>query len=171
MAIDQQWKDRIPEGFSPESRVWVYQSNRPFGQQELKEIEEQLYQFYAQWTSHRQPVKGWAGVLFDRFIVIVADDTTDKLCGSAMDRSIRLIKSIEKQYSVSLLDRMLLGFLVEEKVQLLPLSQVAYAIESGKITPATIYFDNTITTKTALDNNWMVPVKDSWIGKRFLQEA
>ena len=107
--MDKQWKLPVAN-YSPDSRVWIYQSNRPFDEQEMKGIEEQLHQFYTQWISHNRPVKGWAGVLFDQFIVIVGDDTMDRLCGSAVDNSIRLIKSMERQYSVSLMDRMLLAF-------------------------------------------------------------
>lgn len=169
--MDQSWQTRIPEHLSFESKVWIYQSNRPFGEQELKEIEEQLYQFYIQWTSHNRPVKGWAGVLFNRFIVIVADDTMDRLCGSAVDYSVHLIKSLERQYRVSLLDRMLLAFLVDGSVQLLPLNQVAYAIAQGKIVQETIYFNNTVTTKAAMMQHWMIPVKNSWIGKRFPEKS
>lgn len=167
----QQWQSAIPDHFSPASKVWIYQSNRPFETAELKEIREQLYQFYAQWMSHDRPVTGWAGVLFDRFIVVTADDTADRLCGSAVDRSIRLVKSLERQYGITLLDRMLLAFLVEENVQLLPLTQLEYALESGKIGPETVYFNNTVTTKAEMEKNWMIPVKDSWIGKRYLQKV
>lgn len=166
--MDKQWKLPV-ENFSPDSRVWIYQSNRPFGNQELKEIEEQLQQFHEQWISHNRPVKGWAGVLFNQFVVIVGDDTMDRLCGSAVDNSIRLIKSMERQYNISLLDRMLLAFLIEDKIQILPVNQFPHAFNSGKIMPETLYFNNAVTTKSEMENNWLVEVKNSWLGKRFLQ--
>lgn len=168
--MDKQWKLPV-EGFAPESRVWIYQSNRPFGERELKEIEEQLHQFYAQWMSHNRPVKGWAGVLFNQFIVIIGDDTMDRLCGSAVDNSIRLIKSMERQYSVSLMDRMLLAFLIEDKIQLLPVSQFPHALDSGRVTPETLYFNNAVSTRSAMEEHWLVEVKHSWLAKRFLHKT
>lgn len=162
------WKTLLPDHFSADSRVWVYQSSRPFNEAELKEINEQLYQFYSQWMSHNHPVKGWAAVLFNQFIVILSDDTSDRLCGSAVDHSIHVMKSLERQYQVSLLDRMLLGFKVEDKVELLPMNQVSYALENGIINGDTLFFNNAITTKSALEDDWLIKVKDSWLGKRFL---
>lgn len=165
------WKQTIPPGFSPASRVWIYQSSRPFQEKELAEIKEQLYQFYAQWMSHNRPVKGWAGILFDQMILVVADDTGDRLCGSAVDHSVRVMKSLERQYEVSLLDRMTLGFLHQGKVALLPIVQISHALEMGKIDGNTLLFNNTITTRAQLEDQWLIPVKDSWLAKRFLNRV
>ena len=165
---ESNWKQAVPPGFPPSTRVWVYQSTRPFLEKELKEIAEQLYQFYAQWMSHNRPVTGWAGILFDQMILVMADDAADRLCGSAVDHSIRVMKSLERQYNVSLLDRTMLGFLREEKVELLPMSQVAPALAMGKIDSETPFFNNAISTRAELEDRWLIPVKDSWLAKRFL---
>lgn len=166
-----QWQHRIPSGFAAASKVWIYQAARPFTANELTEINEQLSQFYQQWMSHNRPVHGWAGVLFNQFIVIMADDTADRLCGSAVDHSLRLIQSLERQYAVSLLDRMLLGFLIKDHVELLPLAQLPHALASGKITEDTLYFNNTATTDASLLPRWIIPVKESWLASRFLEKA
>ncbi|MGN6475649.1 MAG: hypothetical protein ACTHKV_00375, partial [Flavipsychrobacter sp.] len=65
-------KSEIPADFHDSSRVWIYQSSRPFIEKEEKEINEQLHQFYTQWQSHGIPVKGWAKLLFRQFIVMMA---------------------------------------------------------------------------------------------------
>ena len=36
----------LPTDFAPTSKVWIYQSSRPFSKQEEQEINEQLYNFY-----------------------------------------------------------------------------------------------------------------------------
>lgn len=168
MNEKHQWQDRIPSDFAAEAKVWVYQAARTFTVRELAEINEQLDQFYQQWMSHNRPVKGWAGVFFNQFIVIVADDTADRLCGSAVDHSLRVIQSLERQYEVSLLDRMLLGFLVQDRVELLPLAQLPHALAAGKVKEDTLYFNNTVTTKAALLDHWIIPLKDSWLAQRYL---
>ena len=162
------WKQAIPPGFPPLTRVWVYQSSRPFQEKELAEVTEQLYQFYAQWMSHNRPVSGWAGVLFNQMIVVMADDLADRLCGSAVDHSIRVMKSLERQYGVSLLDRMTLGFLAGGKVELLPMAQVPHALAMGKIDANTPFFNNAISTYAELDDRWLIPVRDSCLPGRFL---
>ena len=39
----------LPTHFADNSKVWIYQSSRPFGEKEEKEINEQLEQFAVQW--------------------------------------------------------------------------------------------------------------------------
>ncbi|ASZ12053.1 hypothetical protein KTO58_14510 [Chitinophaga pendula] len=163
-------KQLLPQDFAPESRVWIYQSNRPFSEQEELEINEQLEHFTAQWQAHGAPVKGWGKLLFGQVIVMIADETNTAVSGCSTDSSVRVIKSIERQYNANLFDRLLTGFIVKDKVQLLPLSQVSYALEKGYITTDTLYLNNTVLTKQELDEQWLVPLKDSWLMKR-LQSA
>src|ERR1700754_3011926 len=91
----------LPEGFSENARVWIYQSSRAFIEKEANEINEQLYQFYSQWQSHGAPVKGWAKLLFRQFIVVMADETEVMVGGCSTDSSVRVVKSIERQYDVN----------------------------------------------------------------------
>ncbi|MEI8280718.1 MAG: hypothetical protein WCG87_13250, partial [Bacteroidota bacterium] len=126
-------KQLLPTEFSDESRVWVYQSSRAFIEKEAKEVNEQLHQFYAHWQSHGAPIKGWAQLLFNQFIVVMADETNVGVSGCSTDASVKVIKSIERQYDVQMFDRMMLTFLVNGKSQMLPFSQVQYAIDKGYI--------------------------------------
>ena len=156
----------LPQDFSDASKVWIYQSSRPFSEKEEREINEQLLQFYSQWLSHQQPVKGWAKLLFKQFIIIMADETHVTIGGCSTDGMQRMIKSLERQYSVTLFDRMTLTFLIKDKTEMLPFNQVQYAIEKGFINKDTLTFNNIATTKQELLNNWIVPLSESWLAQR-----
>lgn len=156
----------IPADFAPESRVWIYQSSRPFGEQEALQVDEQLYQFYSQWQAHGAPVKGWGKLVFGQFIVMMADETGTNVSGCSTDGMVRIIKSIERQYSVNMFDRLVLTFLVKGKAEMLPLGQVQYAVDKGYIDGTTPLFNNTVGTKKELLEHWLVPVKDSWLAAR-----
>ncbi|WP_276134253.1 hypothetical protein [Polluticoccus soli] len=156
----------IPADFSDNARVWIYQSNRPFSEKEENEINEQLYQFYTQWNSHGDPVKGWAKLLFKQFIVMMADETDVSVSGCSTDSSVRIIKSIERQYSVNLFDRMTLTFLVKDKAEMLPFGQVQYAIDKGFLTRDTLFFNNIAATRKELLNGWLIPLGESWLASR-----
>lgn len=160
-------KQILPGDFNPASRVWIYQSNRPFSEKEQLEIGEQLDQFTAHWQAHGAPVKGWAKLLFEQVILIIADETDTHVSGCSTDSSVRVVKSIERQYSVNLFDRLLLGFVLKEKLQLLPMQQVPYALEKGYIDENTIYLNNTVLTLKELEENWLQPLKASWLAKKF----
>ncbi len=164
------YQDLVPADFNDNSHVWVYQSNRIFTGEEALEIEKSLKNFVVDWKSHGTPVKGYSLLLFDMFIILMADETSSGIIGGcSTDTSVRLMKNFEKDFQVDLFDRQMLAFIVKKKIQLIPLSKVNSYLEDGVITNDTLYFNNTILTKKELLDNWIIPVKDSWLAKRITQ--
>ena len=161
------YKYLLEGSFHPDSKVWVYQSNRLFTLSEALSIEEMLNGFTSQWNSHGVPVKGEAHLFFGQFIVLLADETATGVSGCSTDSSVRLIKQIEQQFSVNMFDRTSLAFVVKDKIQMLPLSQVQYAIDNGFITADTLYFNNLVQTLDELKNRWIIPVRESWLAEKF----
>lgn len=160
----------IPETFSHSSRVWIYQSNRVFTLSEALTIEKILEDFTADWKSHGTPVKGFGTLFFGQFIILMADEEVTGVSGCSTDSSVRLIKAIEEEFKVSMFDRMNLAFYINEKVQLLPFSQLNYAIDKSFIDKDTLFFDNTVLTKVEFMNRWITPLSTSWLGKRILTQ-
>ena len=162
----QELTDLIPADFHHSSKVWIYQSSRAFIEKEEKEVNEQLYQFYSQWQAHGASVKGWAKLLFRQFVVIMADETDVMVSGCSTDSSVRVIKSLERQYDVNFFDRMMITFLIKNKAEMLPFTQVQYAIDKGYVNKDTLLFNNVAETKKELMENWLVPLSKSWLGGR-----
>ena len=162
----QELRDLLPAGFPPGARVWVYQSSRAFIEKEANEVNEQLHHFYAHWQTHGTPVKGWAGLLFRQFVVVIADETDEQVSGCSTDSSVRVIKSLERQYDVNFFDRMMITFLVKGKAEMLPFQQVQYAIDKGYIDENTPMFNNVVTDLESLLENWLVPMKKSWLARQ-----
>ncbi len=158
----------LPEDFLPDSKVWIYQSNRPFGEKEIVEINEQLHNFYTQWTSHGAEVKGWAKLLFGQFVVVLADESRSGVSGCSTDSMVRIMKSLERQYSVDLFDRLTITFLVDGKPQPLPMQQVKYALQKGYIETDTLLFNNLVDTKQKLEEEWLIPLSKSWLWNRII---
>jgi len=167
--MNTDFRHLLPDNFDESSKVWIYQCNRLFTLHEALQIEEMLKSFVESWNSHGTPVKGFANLFFGQFIVLIADETGHGVSGCSTDSSVRMIKDIEKIFQVSLFDRMLLGFIVKERVQIIPMAQLPYAMENGFLDPATLYFNNTVQTLRELKNNWLIPLKNSWLAsdKRF----
>jgi hypothetical protein len=161
-----EYKHLLPDQFSPFSRVWIYQSNRLFSVQEALHIEDILQHFTTNWNTHGTKVKGHADLLFGQFILLMADETEAGVSGCSTDSSVRMIKELEKTFNVNLFDRQLLAFIVKDKIQMLPLMQLQYAIANDFIQPESYYFNNLVQTKEELENNWIVPLKESWLASR-----
>jgi hypothetical protein len=164
--MNLEYKYLLDGNFHPDSRVWVYQCNRLFTLNEALEIEELLKEFTRQWKSHGTPVKGAAHLFFGQFIILIADETATGVSGCSTDSSVRLIKDIEQKFGVNMFDRTTLAFVVKDKTQLLPLSQLQYAFDNGFINADTLYFNNLVQTKEELENKWIVAIKDSWLARK-----
>ncbi|HET6256260.1 MAG TPA: hypothetical protein VFE32_19440 [Puia sp.] len=161
----------LPAGFDPGSRVWIYQGRRPFTVAEAAESQLLLDSFVADWQSHGTPVKGYGRIFYNQFIVLIADETASGVSGCSTDSSVRLIRGIEQQTGVRLFDRLDLAFYLNEQVRLIPIAQLPAALNSGEIDPDTLYFNNTVQTKQELESKWLIPLKDSWLGSRYLNRT
>lgn len=160
------YKYHLVGNFDAGSRVWIYQASRLFSISEALEIEEMLNDFVKNWNSHGAPVKGSAYLFFGRFVVLMADETATGVSGCSTDSSVRLIKEIETRFKNPMFDRTLLAFVVRDKIELIPLSQLDYAWKNQFITGETLYFNNLVDSKKSLEEEWIIPVKESWLMKK-----
>ena len=165
--MDIDIEQHLPEDFSENSRVWIYQSSRLFFISEALEMEDMLNKFTTEWKSHGTPVKGFANLFFGRFVVLMADESSAGVSGCSTDSSVHLIKEIEKKYNVDMFNRQMLSFVIKDNIELLPLSQIPYAIENNFINENTRYFDNSITTKKQLVSGWIAPAGETWLKRMF----
>ena len=161
-----EYKHLLDKGFSPDSRVWIYQCSRLFTISEAFEVEDLLNDFTDKWLSHGTPVKGAGHLFFGQFIILMADEKATGVSGCSTDSSVRLVKDIEQKFGVNMFDRTTLAFVVNDKIQLLPLSQLQYGFDNAFISADTVYFNNLVQTKEELENKWMIPVKESWLAKK-----
>ncbi len=170
-SMNLAYQNQLPGDFAPDSRVWIYQASRLFSLSEVLQVEVLVKEFAAGWKSHGDPVKGYGNIFFGQFVVLMADERATGVSGCSTDSSVRLIKQLEEMFGVNMFDRQMLAFFVKDKVQLLPIAQVQYAIDNQFINPDTLYFNNLVQTKEELENKWIVPVKESWLRNRVNLQA
>jgi hypothetical protein len=160
------YKHLLPDNFSPESKVWVYQSSRMFTLSEALEIESLLNKFSSEWRSHGQEVYAYCNFFFGRFVILMADESHATVGGCSTDASVRFIKELGQRFNVDFFNRTNLAFVINNKIEALPMNQLHYALDNYFINPDSLYFNNLVATKEALENNWIIPVKDSWIANK-----
>jgi hypothetical protein len=83
-----EYKHLLPQDFNEDARVWIYQADRRFNDIEISDIEHQLSDFVSTWKSHGVPVKGYAGIFFSQFIVLMADEAATGVSGCSIDSSV-----------------------------------------------------------------------------------
>ena len=155
------------EDLPEESKVWIYPSNRKFYPNEISEIEAKLKGFVENWKQKDDNFKASYRFLYNRFLIIVADDENVTLTNTDIDLSVSFILELQKMYNVELLDRMNICFKQGDYIQYKELKDFKKLLKNRAVTGKTIIFDNLITSKTDLENHWEVPIEDSWYN-RFL---
>jgi hypothetical protein len=164
--MNLEYKHLLPQHFSDDSRVWVYQSNRFFALTEALEIEELLDAFCNQWHSHGVEVTAYANLFFGQFLVFMSDEKDVTVSGCSTDSSVRFVKEAGETFQADFLNRTILAFFIKDKIQLLPVGQLQNGFENGFINGDTLYFNNLVLTKKELEENWIIPIKNSWLSKK-----
>lgn len=150
------------------SRIWVYQSNRKFEAHELNIIEDILTNFISRWQSHGATLRGSFKVMYQQFIVLAVDTTTNLPSGCSIDSSVAAMKEIEQTLKLDLFDRMKIAFLEEDQqINMVDFNEIETAVNSGEIQPQMITFNNLVDTKEKFENEWMVIAANSWLKKYF----
>lgn len=165
--MDLDIQQHLPDHFHPQSKLWIYPSDRLFSISEALDIEPMLTSFVNNWKSHGTPVKGYANLFFGRFLVVMADETATGVSGCSTDSSVHLIKAIAEKFQVDMFNRQLLQFIVKDKLEQIPLSQLGYAINNKFIDETTLYFDHTVASKHDLIHHWIKPAGESWLAAKF----
>ena len=150
-----------------ESRVWIYQANRSFTDNELSEIRLRLDAFLEQWTAHGSDLQAGYSIKYKRFIVIALNQNLNIATGCSIDASVHFIQQLEQDYNVDLMDKMNVSYKQGEYVAYKSLIDFKKMAKDRAISKNTIVFNNLVTNIAEFKENWEVPASESW-HSRFL---
>jgi hypothetical protein len=154
----------IPMNEMPDhSRVWIYQSDRAFSNEEVAKIEKLLTEFINNWSTHGTSLKASGAVLYNRFVIIMAYEATVKASGCSIDKSVAFIKQLEKEFNCDFFNRLKIAYKEGNEVKTFHFNEKEELISKGVISSDTIIFNNLVQTKSELFTNWQVKIKDSWL--------
>jgi hypothetical protein len=155
------------ESLPPESRIWIYQSNRKFSDEEMVEIEKDLNEFLNNWSAHGAALEASYQLKYNRFIIIAINQEVQAATGCSIDSSVAFIQSLEQRYDVDLLDKMNVTFKNGEHVAHKTLIDFKRMAKEKAVTANTIVFNNLVNTIEEWNDNWEVPAGDSWHSRFF----
>ena len=156
--------DSLPEN----SRVWIYQANRTFTDEEVQEISGRLDIFINNWTAHGSDLQSGYKIVYKRFIVIGLNQDLNQATGCSIDASVHFIQQLEQDYHVDLMDKMNVSYKQGEFIAYKPLSDFRKMAKDRAVSKNTIVFNNLVSTVAEFNEHWEVPASESWHG-RFLK--
>ena len=152
------------------ARVWIYQADRAFSEAESTQISEEIKTFVSQWLAHKAKVIGDGALLYDRFVILAADEEKLQVSGCSIDSTVRFIKELGGRYQVNFFDRFYTCYVQGEAVHGTDFESFKKLVADGTITDGTIVFNNLVTAIDTLHLQWQIPLSQSWHKKFVNQE-
>lgn len=103
--------------FPDDSRVWLYQTNRPMNDEEIKLVENKLSSFIKDWAAHGNQLWGNAKVLNPYFVVIAVNDKLVPPSGCSIDASVHKLKEIGQLLEIDFFARMKITYEKEGEIK------------------------------------------------------
>jgi hypothetical protein len=147
---------------SPLSRIWIYQCRTELSPDTVTAIRNRADIFLADWTSHGHKMDAALDVFYNRFVILALDEKTASASGCGIDKSIRFIQEIEKEFGITLLDRMDAAWEQDGQIKTGRLKEFETLLHTGQLNKHTIIFNNLVETKDQLVAQWRIPVEQSW---------
>jgi hypothetical protein len=149
------------------SRIWIYQSDRKFSEDEISEIEEKLKSFIESWSAHGQSLEASYLLKYERFIIIAVNQDVQAATGCSIDASVQFIQSLEQKFNIDLMDRMNVTFKTGEYIAYKSLIDFKKMAKAKSVSSSTIVFNNLVNTIEEWQDFWEVPASESWHNRFF----
>jgi len=144
------------------SRVWVYQSDREFTQEEIEFISAKALLFIDNWTRHGDDLRGSFTIKYNQFLILGVDENFNNVSGCSIDASVRFIQELEKELELDLMDKMNVSFKDGDNINIVKLPEFQDFAKEQKVTAETVVFNNMVNTKEDFEKKWEVPANESW---------
>jgi hypothetical protein len=155
------------ENLPEDSKIWIYQSNRKFSDDEMAEIENDLKVFIENWAAHGTGLEASYLLKYSRFIILAVNQEVQQATGCSIDSSVAFIQNLEQKYEVDLLDKMNVTFKNGEHIAHKSLLDFKRMAKEKAVTANTIVFNNLVNTIEEFNENWEVPAGESWHSRFF----
>ncbi|MCX6171418.1 MAG: ABC transporter ATPase [Flavobacterium sp.] len=155
------------ENLPEDSKIWIYQSNRKFSDDEITEIESDLKIFLENWSAHGTTLEASYIIKYNRFIILAVNQETQQATGCSIDSSVAFIQNLEQKYQVILLDKMNVTFKNGDHIAHKSLIDFKRMAKEKAVTVNTIVFNNLVNSIEEFNDNWEVPAAESWHSRFF----
>jgi hypothetical protein len=149
--------------FPDNSRVWIFQGNRPVPDHLLSRVHKSIQDFTASWTSHQNELAATGSILHHRFIVLVVDEARAGVSGCSIDKAVHFVQGLGHHLSIDFFDRHAYSYIQDDEVFTVTAEKLNELYSKEEIGDNTLVFDNLVNNKKDFQDNWLKPIGSSWI--------
>ena len=139
-----------------QARIWLYASEKALTQSQQDYILNIISEELKGWNAHKQPLTAGVTILENHFIVVALDESKNGASGCSIDTLQKTIQKIEKEFSISLMNRLNVFCKIEDEILSMPSFKLGSVADKD-----TLFYDLTILTKNDL-NTYLKPISEGW---------
>jgi hypothetical protein len=149
------------------SRVWIYQAERPLSGEEINVINQKMTKFCEGWNTHGNGMPSSFTLLYNQILVLAVDEYGLGASGCSIDSSVRALKELESLLGINLTDQGKISIKSDTgEVKVLSALGLKSKVLEGVITLNQEVINPLVKTKADLTQLWQ-PVENSWLNKFF----
>jgi hypothetical protein len=145
-------------------RVWIFTLSKTLSDEQLQKLTFLAQNFVEGWTAHEQKLSASFELYQNSMLIFKVDEQVYDASGCSIDKLTRVIKQMEQEFSVELLNRLIVAYEDNGVAKVVHSSKIKELLENKTITKDTLVFDNTISSSSEFAN-WKKPLKDTWLSK------
>lgn len=155
------------EELSDKSRIWIFQSSTKIDDATSEKILAETDDFLQKWAAHGNALLASSTVEYNQFLIIATDEDFNMASGCSIDSMTRFVQELAQKFHLNLFDRTKLAFLKSESVELVDMKSMKELVSQGYFDSEMLFFNNNISTKNQLRNEWLVKPEESWLSRYF----
>lgn len=142
---------------SNDAHIWIFGISPSLDAPRSEAVLRQVDAFLESWASHGTPIRGARELREGSFLIVAADERTEK-SGCSIDRMFGTLKALERELNVQILDSNRVFLREEGSVRAVP--RQAFRETAGADTPV---FDTTAERLGDVrSGRWERPAAESW---------
>ena len=141
---------------SDQSRIWIYAAEQKLTDKQEEHILKSISNHLQNWEAHKVPLTAGVTILEHHFIIIALDETKNGASGCSIDTLQNKIQNLEKDLSISLLNRLNVFCRIDNKIECIPTFKLA-----DNANQDTLFYDLTIQKKSELDS-YLKSISEGW---------
>jgi hypothetical protein len=138
------------------SRIWIYSAEQKLTKKQEDYILNSVSDHLQNWEAHKVPLTAGVAILENHFIAVALDESINLASGCSIDTLQNKIQEIEKELSISLMNRLNVFCNIDDEIQCIPSSEL-----DSIATFETLFYDLTIERKLALQS-YLKPISEGW---------
>ncbi|MEQ8324584.1 MAG: hypothetical protein RIC15_05370 [Vicingaceae bacterium] len=143
------------------TRLWIYRSVKELTDEQKELIYPLCHKFISEWSSHGQKLDADFRILDGHFLIFFVNEVSAKASGCSIDSSVALIKQLESEFKLGLLDRMSIPFRIEDKVVMINFQDIPALYKKGDISDNSLVYNLLLQDGSLFEEQWLIPFSSS----------